>query len=285
MSTKHKTIIKLFASAFVLMAAGCGYSDYPGHPGHNTDKEAYVPSWGTVISGWGEEYDGTYVYTVGYKNQRWMKPDFQFKAQIKSYRNKVMSSNPHRPNIFPDGDSMEMATGFSGGHFETYWTAFDLDPNADGFEDNFDQSHPLDADGNWIAPGLVLASNVPEQEIDGMDWDLQSTIKNASQLLNTLIANGGSIENLQLGVNALEFNGQKVNIDTFNVSFRSSISNPQIVLQNQPATKSLIKAILANTENLKKVDLKVHFDNGMEFDLPNKVSVAFNHDVLSKFVK
>ena len=285
MSNKHKTIIKLFASAFVLLAAGCGYSDYPGHPGHNTDKEAYVPALSTVISGFGEEYDGSYVYTVRYDNQNWMKNNFKFKAKITGYRNVVTDSYPHRTDIFPDGDGFERATGFAGGKFTRYWTAIDEDPVAEGGLDNFDQSHPLDENGDWISPGLIFIMNVPEQEVDSVDWDLQSTVKNASDLLATLISNGGSLNNLALSVNALELNGQVHNVKPFELLFNSNLGNVQVSLRNQPATQSVVEAILNNTEHLKIVDLKLHFNNGMEVALPKKISLMFNHDVLAKFVK
>ena len=285
MSVKQKTLIKLFAGAFTLLAAGCGYSDYPGHPGHKTHTEAYVPAWSTVISGWDADWDGTYVYTVEYDNQTWMKKNYQFDVQIKSYRNTVEGSYPFRRNVFPSGAGFEGATGFSGGVFESYWIANDTDPDNLGFDANFDQSQPLDADGNWIGPGLILGSEAPEQEIDGYDWDLQSGIQNASALLGSIIANGGSINGLSLGVNAISLNGQKHTVDIFNVGFSRNGGQNEILIKNQPSAKMLINTILDNTENMKKVKMVLHFDNGMDVATPKGLAVSFNHKALAKFAK
>jgi len=285
MSVKQKTLIKLFAGAFTLLAAGCGYSDYPGHPGHKTHTEAYVPAWGTVISGWDADWDGTYVYTVEYDHQKWMKKNYQFDVKITSYRNLVEGSNPHRPNVFPSGAGFEGATGFAGGTFSSYWIAHDMDPNTEGYEDNFDQSQPLDSEGNWIAPGLVLASTAPEQEVDGYDWDLQAGIQNASALLGSIISNGGSINGLNLGVNAISLDGQKHNVDIFNVGFSHNGGQNQVLIKNQPSAKMLINTILENTSDMKPVNLVLHFDNGMDVATPKGLSVMFNHKVLAKFAK
>ncbi|WP_444995229.1 hypothetical protein [Aliikangiella sp. IMCC44359] len=278
--------IKLLASASVIFLSSCAYSDYPGHPGHKTANEAYVPSFGTVISGFGDSYDGTYVYSVKYNNRGWQKEDFKFNVKISSYRNIVNDSNPHRPNIFPDADGFNKATGFAGGTFYRYWTAYDQDPENTGGSANFDTSHPLDADGDWIAPALVVAQKVPVQEVDSVDWDLQSSIKNASQLMKSLISNGGSLKNLNLSVNAIGFNDHKVSVEPFALGFDiSGLGLNQITIKNQPATKSVMQAILNNTNNLEKVDLTLHFSNGMEFALPNNISVMFNHSVISKLAK
>jgi len=283
MSVKHKNLIKLFAGVFTVLASGCGYSDYPGHPGHKTHTEAYVPAWGTVISGWDDDWDGTYVYTVNYDHQKWMKKDYQFNVQIKSYRNTVLGSYPHRPDIFPSGAGFEGATGFAGGVFESYWIANDTDPDNHGFDSNFDQSQPLDDDGNWIGPGLILASTAPEQEVDGYDWDLQSGMQNASALLGSIIENGGSIQDLSLGLNAVSINGQKHAIDTFNVGFSRNGNLNEILIANQPSAKMLINTILENTETMKNVNLVLHFNNGMDVATPKGLAVSFNHDVLAKF--
>ncbi|MGB0494884.1 MAG: hypothetical protein ACPGJI_00910 [Kangiellaceae bacterium] len=285
MSVKRKNLIKLFAGAFTLLAAGCGYSDYSGHPGHTTHTEAYVPAWGTVISDWDEDWDGTYVYTVDYDHQKWMKKNFQFDIKITAYRNEVLNSNISRPNIFPSGAGFEGATGFAGGTYSSYWIAHDMDPNSDGGEANFDQSQPLDADGNWIAPGLILIADAPEQEVDGYDWDLQTGIKNASAMLSSIIANGGSIEGLSLGLNAISLNNQKFNIDTFNVGFSSIKGQNQILIKRQPSAKMMIKTILDNTPDMKRVDLVLHFDNGMDVATPKGLAVMFNHKALAKFAK
>ena len=286
MSMTSKKIVKSIALASVLIASGCGYSDYPGHPGHKTQKEAYVPAWSTVVSGYGEYYDGTYVYSVKYNNRNWQSDNFNFNVKITSYRNKVTDSYPHRPNVFPDADNFQRATGFAGGEFGRYWIANDLDPNADGGLDNFDQTQPLDENGVWIEPGLILVAEAPEQEVDSVDWDLQSNIKNASKLLSSLVANGGKLENLSLSIDALEINGQVLDVDNFKLGFSTNgAGHNQLVIKNQPAMKDIVAKIVANTESLKSVDLKLHFTNGMAIDLPNGMSVMFNHSVLQKLAK
>lgn len=286
MSMTSNRIVKSFALATVLIASGCGYSDYPGHPGHSTDKEAYVPAWSTVISGFGDEYDGTYVYSVKYDTRGWQRDNYNFKVQITSYRNKVTDSYPHRPNIFPDADGFKYATGFSGGQFGKYWQALDTDANNYGGLDNFDRSHPLDADGNWIEPVLVLVTDTPEQEVDKVDWDLQSVTQNASSILKTMIANGGKVDNLSLNVTGLEFNGSVQKVDAFKLEFSTNGSGQNhIAIRNQPAAKSVIKKILENTQSLKTVDLKLHFDNGMAVALPKGMSIKFNHNALAKLAK
>ena len=144
---------------------------------------------------------------------------------------------------------------------------------------------PLDSDGNWIAPGIVLGSEEPEQEIDGYDWDLQSGMQNASALLGSIIANGGSFNGLNLGINAVSLNGQKHNIDTFNIGFSRKGSQNEILIKNQPSAKKLINTILENTENMKNVKLVLHFDNGMDVATPKGLAVSFNHKTLAKFAK
>jgi len=285
MSSTQKTIIKLFAAVFTLLVASCGYSDYPGHPGHKTHTEAYVPAWNTVISDWDPYWDGTYVYTVDYDHQGWMKKGYQFNVKISSYRNTVQGSYPHRPNVFPSGEGFEGATGFAGGTFGSYWVANDTDANAEGGLDNFDQSQPLDSDGNWVEPGLILISTAPEQEVDAYDWDLQSGIKNASKLLSSIIENGGSVNGLTLGVNAISLDNQKFGIDTFNIGFSSKGGQNEILIKNQPTAKNLINTVINNTTNLKKVDVKFHFENGMEVSLPKGLAIMFNHKALAKFAK
>jgi hypothetical protein len=285
MSVKKSTLMNVFAGTLTLLAAGCTYSDYPGHPGHKTYKEAYVPSWGTVISGWDENWDGTYVYTVKYNHQKWMKRNYKFDVKITSYRNPVKNSNPHRPNIFPSGTGFSGATGFSGGTFSPYWVTNDRDPKVVGGMLNMDKSQPLDSQGKWISPGMLLVSDIPKQEVDAYDWDLQSGFKNASQLLGSIIANGGSLENLDLGINALTIGQEKFTITPFTIGFSINGSQNQILIKNQPAAKPLIKVILENTPNMKPVKLVLHFENGMEIATPKGLSVMFNHKALEKFAQ
>lgn len=286
MSMTQNKFVKSFAVLLVLVVTGCGYSDYPGHPGHKTQKEAYVPSMNTVISGWGDEYDGTYVHSVKYNNRNWQKINFNFSVKITSYKNIVTSSYPHRPNIFPDADDFNRATGFSGGDFHKYWIAEDKDPNAVGGLDNFDQSQPLDADGNWIAPGLILTVDAPEQEVDRVDWDLQSSIKNAAGLLNTLVSNKGKVSNLELTINGLELDGQLHSVENFNVGFSTNgMGVSEVLLKKQKSAKNVLNTIIENTEHLEKVDVKLHFTNGMAIALPKSMTIMFNHDVLQKLAK
>ncbi|WP_196139565.1 hypothetical protein [Aliikangiella sp. G2MR2-5] len=283
MTVMRKQVIKFASLMTILIVSGCGYSDYPGHPGHKTQNEAYVPAWSTVISGFGDEYDGTYVYSVKYNNRNWQKSNYQFNVEIKSYRNKVGSSYPHRPNVFPDADGFDRATGFAGGTYYPYWTATDQDANIDGGLANFDQTHPLDEDGNWIEPGLILVANAPEQEVDSVDWDLQSSVKSAGELLNSLISNKGKLNNLSFSIKNIELDGAVYPAGgfQFEVSTQTGGFN-QFKIVNQPATAQLIKSILDNTQDLKKVELKLHLENGMVVGLPKDLSVRFNHKVLRK---
>ncbi len=286
MSKMKTNFLKACSLASVLVAAGCGYSDYPGHPGHKTQNEAYVPSLSAVVAGFGDDYDGTYVYSVKYNNRNWMSDDFQFNAKISSYRNVVTDSYPHRPDIFPDADDFEKATGFAGGEFTKYWVANDMDPNVAGGLDNFDKTHPLDADGNWIEPGLVLSVDEPIQEVDRVDWDLQTSAQSATQILKAMVSNGGKIDDLNLKIKALEFNGRSYPTDYFSLGFKANGSGfNQVTIKNQKSTKSLINTILTNTEHMKKTSLKLHFDNGMVVGLPHGMSIMFNHTVLAKFAK
>ncbi len=280
----HKKILKLSILFFVL--SGCTYTDYPGHPGHKTSEEAFMPTLNLVIAGFGDTYDGTYIYSSEYDNNNWTEDDFESKIKIFSYRNVVTDSYPYRDGVYPTGEDLQHSTGFSGGHFERYWIATDTDPTANGGLDNLDRSQPLDKDGKWISPGMLLVLNKPVTEIDEADWDLQSTVKNASQLISTLVGSGGSLNNLELSVSAIESGGQVMNVDGFGLKVNiSEFGLRGITITNQPATKSLINAILNNTQNMTITDLKLHFKNGMEIALPDHLSVMFNHDVLSTFVK
>jgi hypothetical protein len=276
----------VLAVSAALTIASCGYSDYPGKPGHKTQKEAYMPSLTTTITGYGENYDGTYVYSVKYDNTKWMKRNYKFKTQITGYRNIAVNSNPHRPGVVTDADSFHNAKGFSGGKFKRYWVATDTDANEDGGLDNFDQSFPLDENGEWIEPMLLLSLNDSGTEVDKIDSDLQSSVKNASSLISNIVRNGGSLESLKMKVNALEFNGVKVAVDPYEIGFSiGQMGLNKIALQNQASTKSVVNAILNNTQDLKKVDLKLHFANGMEIEMPTSFSIMFNHKALQKLVK
>ncbi|MGX5172993.1 hypothetical protein ACUR5C_03090 [Aliikangiella sp. IMCC44653] len=286
MSKIKSKMIRTLSLTAVLVIAGCGYSDYPGHPGHKTQNEAYVPSMSTVISGFGDEYDGTYVYSVKYNNRNWMSDDFNFSVKITSYKNNVTDSYPHRPNIFPDADGFNRATGFSGGEFAKYWIANDTDANSEGGLANFDQSQPLDSDGNWIAPGLILVMNEPAQEVDSVDWDLQSTAQSATQILSQLIQNGGKLDQLNLSIAALQINGVTHRVEPYQLGFQANTAgHSQVTLTNQKSVKSVLNTIIQNTENMKKVDLKLHFQNGMVVGLPQSMSIMFNHNVLAKLAK
>jgi len=272
--------------AAVLSLASCGYSDYSGQPGHKTQKEAYIPSLTTTITGYGDDYDGTYVYSVNYDNTKWMKKNYAFKSRITSYRNIVVDSNPHRPNVIPDADKFHNSIGFSGGKFKRYWVATDTDPVEDGFLDNFDTSHPLNADGEWIEPMLILTIDTNITEVDRVDYDLQSSVTNASALLRNLVENGGSIKALKLKVNAIELNGAKISVEPYEIGFSiGQMGLNKIALHHQSATKSVVNALLNNSEHLQKVDLKLHFVNGMEVAMPKAFSVMFNHTALKKLVK
>lgn len=280
---KHFRVAALSLS---LIVAGCGYSDYPGHPGHKTQNEAYVPSLSTVITGFGDEYDGTYVYSVKYNNRGWQNENFNFNVKITSYKNVVTDSYPHRPNIFPDADDFNKATGFAGGDFSRYWIAEDKDPDVVGGLDNFIQTQPLDGDGNWIEPGLILSIDVPEQEVDRVDWDLQSNVTNASEILSNLISNNGKLSNLQLTVNGLEINGRHFKVDDFELGVSSNdIGLGQVSIKKQKSISNLVDTIVNNTENLNRVKLKLHFTNGMAIALPKSISIMFNHSVLKKLAK
>ena len=59
----------------------------------------------------------------------------------------------------------------------------------------------------------------------------------------------------------------------------------KLFITNQPASKSLITAILHNTEDQKPVKLRFHLTNGMEIQVPNSISVMFSHKALKKLLK
>lgn len=276
----------LLISTVAFIGVGCGYSDYPGHPAHKTQKEAHLNNLSTVVTGYGAEYDGTYTYTAKYNNLRWQKPNFSFKSVIKSYRNIVNNSYPTRPGVFVDGDKMNNARGFSGGKFKKHWVATDTDPVEIGGIDNFDQSAPLDEDGNWIEPGIVMAIEGPETEIDAYNIDLQSSVKNASDLLAKLVSNGGSLNEVSMSITDIKFDGRNVSIEPYTIDMNvSGFSNLELLIKNQENSDALLNTIINNTQHLKPVDLTLQFDNGMEFELPSKFKLMFNHDVLSKLAK
>jgi len=276
----------LLVSTMALIGVGCGYSDYTGHPAHKTQKEAHLNSLSTVVTGYGAEYDGTYVYTARYNNLRWQKQNFSFKNVIKSYRNIVNNSYPTRPGVFVDGDKFNNARGFAGGTFKKYWVATDTDPDTVGGLDNFDQSHPLDDDGNWIEPGLILSIDGGETEIDAFDVDLQSSVKNSSDLLTKLVANGGSLDQVKMAITKIEFDGLPVSVEPYTIDVNvAGFSNVELHIKNQKNSKTLLNTIINNTEHLKPVDISLQFDNGMEFELPKKFQLMFNHNVLSKLAK
>ena len=65
----------------------------------------------------------------------------------------------------------------------------------------------------------------------------------------------------------------------------AGFSNVELHIKNQKNSKALLKTIINNTEHLKPVDISLQFSNGMEFDLPKKFQLMFNHNVLSKLAK
>lgn len=276
----------LLISSVAFIGVGCGYSDYTGHPAHKTQKEAHLNSLSTVVSGYGDEYDGTYVYTARYNNLGWQRPNFSFKSVIQTYRNEVNNSYPTRPGVFVDGDKFKNARGFSGGTFKKYWKAVDTDPDNVGGLDNFDTSFPLDDDGNWIEPGLIFSISGGDTEIDAFDVDLQSSVKNSSDLLSKLVANGGSLEQVKMSITGIEFDGLEVSVEPYSFDMNvSGFSNVEFHIKNQKSSKALLNTIINNTQHLKPVDISVKFDNGMEFQIPEKFQLMFNHNVLSKLAK
>lgn len=276
----------LLISSIALIGVGCGYSDYTGHPAHKTQKEAHLTSLSTVVTGYGAEYDGTYIYTARYNNLRWKSPNFSFKNVIKTYRNIVNNSYPSRSGVFVDGDRFNNARGFSGGTFKKHWKAVDTDPDTVGGIDNFDQSFPLDDEGNWIEPALVVSIDGGETEIDAFNVDLQSTVKNSSDLLTKLVANGGSLDQVKMSITGIEFDGREVNVEPYTIDMNvSGFSNVELHIKNQKNSKALLNTIIDNTQHLKPVEITLQFGNGMEFELPKKFQLMFNHNVLSKLAK
>lgn len=272
-------------AASIAIVTGCGYSDYVGHPGHKTQKQAHLNNISVTIVDYEDDWNGSYVYSTKYNNRNWQKPNFQFKNTIQTYRNEVVNSAVSRPGVFVDGDHLNKTTGFSGGQYRKYWKAVDTDQNANGFLDNFDQSAPLNADGEWIEPFFIVALNEPDVEVDAFDWDLQSQVKNATELFNTLVKNGGRLNNLQMNISAVKFGRNKVSVDPYQLSVdMNGTNNLAVLFRNQPSSDSLMQAILDNTNNLEPVKLELFFDNGMSVKIPKKFDVAFNHKVVSKFM-
>ncbi|WP_251357948.1 hypothetical protein [Kangiella sp. TOML190] len=284
MSIKKKILPVALAGGVALMA-GCGYSDYVGHPGHKTQKEAHLNNIRVTIVEYEDDWNGSYVYSAKYNNRNWQKPNFQFKNTIQTYRNEVVNSAASRPGVFTDADYFNKATGFSGGQYLKYWKAIDTDPDADGFIDNFDQSAPLNADGEWIEPFLIIAIAEPEVEIDSFDWDLQSQVKNATELFNALVQNGGNLNGLELNINAIKFDRNKVDVAPYKISVDiNGTNNLGVLFRNQASSDDVMQAILDNTTDLQPVDLELYFDNGMSIKIPEKFKVVFNHKVVSKFI-
>lgn len=284
MSIKKKLLPATLTMGLVALT-GCGYSDYVGHPGHKTQREAHLSNMSVTIVNYEDDWNGSYVYSARYNNRRWQKPNFKFKNTIQTYRNEVVNSPVSRPGIFVDADRLNRTTGFSGGQYRKYWKAIDRDPNENGLLDNFDKTAPLNADGEWIEPFFILAINEPEVEIDAFDWDLQSQVKNASDLFSSLVKNGGSLNNLKFNISAVKFDHNKVNVDPYQISVDiNGTNNLGVLLKNQPSSDALMRAILNNTNDLEPVKLELFFDNGMSVKVPKKFEIAFNHKVVSKFI-
>lgn len=271
-----------------ILITGCSISDYPGHKGRKTSGEALINYISPSITwyGYGENLDGTYMYTTSYNNRNWDKPNY-FNNKIVTYRNEALDSIAASPGIMVDGDSIKGTRGFSGGKFERYWVAKDKDINQSGGMENLDKETPLDENEKWIAPMIISGFAGSVSEVDDEDVNLQSTLKTAGSILKHLFLNSMGNSNMSVAISSVKFGKSHVKIKPFfpvDVRFYDmKIENIKINAKH-PAFKSLVKAVLENTKHLKPTDLSLELEGGLSFPVRG-LTFAFNHDGLNRWLE
>ena len=251
----------------IFIAAGCAITDYEGLGGHKTSGEAKLWGLDVSFSGFGDNTDGTYSYTVKYDNRAG-----QGNVTINSYKNPVISSFSRDGVVNRDGDDVQGRSGILGGKFLPWVRASDT---ALGCQ--FDENITFDKEGN---AGVLLCINGAEEETD-KDLDLQAAFGSLDDLFNTIWA-GALHGPFTMDITALNINGVAVPVDMFSVHAFAGPMRPSNFHFDgtQPNAGALIEALMLHTGHMEQVNLGMVFDGGMTFNLPKNMTVAFNHDVL-----
>ncbi len=299
----------LFATvSMTVVSVGCAISDYQGWLGHQTESEAKL--WGSQVSfivqpdPTGDS--GTYEYTVKYDwRQVTNDPNMtgnQFPVvNIFSYRNPVVSAFSRDGCVDRDGDELQQRPGNLGrgpgcnlavpaGKFRPKWEYEDHAPGCQ-FEANFKKEY--DSPPKNPAP-ILLCITAPTEEID-KDLELQgSEASNLKEAFGSLDAMFSAIWSSAVGRTfTLNITSVKLNGVDYPLSSPAALAVQRNDIRpinlavdlTSPGVQSLIRALLSGTASGAPATLEVTFEGGMHLAQPRVMTIAFNHDQLTKLLQ
>lgn len=263
-----KPMYSLALIALALVAAGCALTDYDGHAGHKTSAEAKLFGQEISFSGFGEDFDGTYSYTVKYDHRLG-----RGNVTISSYRNPVVSSFSRDGVVDRDGDDVQGHSGDAGGTFATRFVAVDSAPGCQ-FDANLTQ------DKSALGPGVFACNTGALEEIDDRDFSLNASFSGLDDLIGQILS-GSLSGSFDLELTSLSINGVSHPVGPVVIGAQTAVTRPTgFVIENQPGVASLIQTLLDNTGHMQPVSLGLGFNGGLAVNLPTRFQVAFDHDVL-----
>lgn len=265
----RRSALVLFVAVSAMIAVGCAITDYDGIAGHRTTGEAKL--WGKDVSfsGFDEDADGTYAYTVKYNNIPGVGSD---KVTIFSYHNPVVSSFNRDGVVDRDGDDVQGGSGTLGGKFNNGYVAVDAAPGCQ-FDDNITQDKI-----GFLGATLCIAGFV--EEIDA-DFTLGAAFSSLDDLLGQIWS--GSLQgDFTLDVTSIRLDGVSHELlNGVEVGVSTGANRPiQYRITNGPGVQEVIDLILVHTQSGQPVSVGLGFDGGLSLDAPANMKIAFNHDAL-----
>ena len=266
-----RSVSFLGAVVMAVVASGCAITDYEGYAGHQTSAEAKLWQQEISFEGFGEDFDGTYSYTVKYDNRNGRDVNMR----IYTYRNEVVGSFSRDGQIDRDGDDVQGRSGILGGTYWSWYTVTDPAPDCQFFDNNIQRHHGAPE------PMAALCGTVNE-EID-KDLELQASFSSIGDVINQIwsgAVNGGftaELTGVRLGSTTINLS-QPISIGSVSNGIRPTRIS---VDMSGSGGQELIQGILNNTSDGVPVSVRLNFAGGMAIDLPNGMKAAFNHDALA----
>lgn len=267
-----KVVTRIALLAMFAVVMGCAITDYNPYPGHKTTGEAKLAATEIAFDGFGYGWDGTFAYTVKYDNTGGA---LLGGVNIYTYHNPVFSSFTREGQIDVDGDYVQGRSGVLGGKFLPYWTAIDYtlqDSSGAGCE--FDAN--LTYDHSPFGPGVVQCWYSPDEEFDA-DHELVAAFDNLDTMFKS-IWSGVTGSPFDIEITGIRLDGMTRPVDQFPVTVEHAYNRPfRYRVTNGPGVRSMLQAILDNTEHMVPVQLGFTANSSLSFDLPANMKVAFNH--------
>ena len=312
----RKTVTLAAATVgMALFSVGCAITDYRGYLGHMTESESKM--WGSESASRTADPNetGTYSYTVKYDfcNLTVAQPTrtcpggtaqpaictYPSAIDIYTYRNPVFGAFSRDGCVDRDGDDLQQRPGTlqrtcenaqPAGKFDPKWWYIDRNFGCQ-FNANFKQEFEPQPKN---PAAIQVCFNGPVEEIDrdlSLQGAPQSNLKEAFLNADDLISKiwSGALGNsFTAEVDEITFDGKTVTLGTPAVlSIARNDFRPinMSVDVTSPGAQEVLRAILDNTTDDQSVTITARFVGGLRLSQPTAVTVAFDHDVLSKFLQ